>query len=691
MRQNPSPVEEKLSAEERQMMSATKHLQSVLHSTSPSSQLLAALQSAHCRPIDAAKDIKLFSFKSAQLNATTGAPDYSAIFSKPFTMDGAPLNFSSSSSSSTSGVQPVAFGSWSATATNPLKEAIIFDPTPAKVSASGTRGFHFKEARRADYNTGSGATPITTHVSDRMVQDQSMTTFDGWDGKSIDEWRLEDYTVLGWNSEGVLPDPNDTVLLDAPLPLTFASPPCVIYLLSSFPSRVAQLSAFGLHWMPITRAFLERQKWWRDQRATAAGEQMEHERTEKQRRESEKNEEEELVEALDSLGETYGSATAPTVENIPLELPPSPFTPDMLPSSESEDADFVTFYSVESALFSAPPAHELQQYQLRMVQLPAAIEANARALEEAESKGELADVGRLYMQRKHLQAEWEAFQREVPPKAELVEIRDTLRLPYGPVYLDGQLYFLLRSHDRALSTSLEQMRRVVIARVHLCGRITNQPRLFVGEKCTTRVSGYSLGNLRKAIFSSPSLSSGFSSLFPSSSPHFRLDRLLYSGKKDGWTGKAFHEKVDGRGPTVGLVRVEYYQAATSISETKSALFGFYVATSFRSEGEPYAGEGGCFLFTFHDAEGTDSGVRKFTARHSGAIYPTPAYGPVFVGPDGAWALSLVGQQARSVCASVGTTGLGFDEKETGQSFAATTLMGVDAATITDFEVYAAEG
>ena len=66
--------------------------------------------------------------------------------------------------------------------------------------------------------------------------------------------------------------------------------------------------------------------------------------------------------------------------------------------------------------------------------------------------------------------------------------------------------------------------------------------------------------------------------------------LLFRGCRDGWSPSDFHDKVDGKGATVTLVR------------TKDGVFGGYTDISWASSGGAEAQGGDSFLFYKRDGE-----------------------------------------------------------------------------------------
>ena len=67
---------------------------------------------------------------------------------------------------------------------------------------------------------------------------------------------------------------------------------------------------------------------------------------------------------------------------------------------------------------------------------------------------------------------------------------------------------------------------------------------------------------------------------------FRPLQLVYSATRDGWNARAFHERVDKRGPSVVLART-----------TSGGVMGGYNPTGWVNYGE-YRGSIAAFLFTF---------------------------------------------------------------------------------------------
>ncbi|MDR3474151.1 MAG: hypothetical protein P4M09_21055 [Devosia sp.] len=339
----------------------------------------------------------------------------------------------------------------------------------------------------------------------------------------------------------------------------------ILDLSASPPREVDSISAFGLVWAPIRSGFVKKAQ----EQIKRAAEQAELEKKKAEEEEERKKSEsaaddgaskmDELIEALDALP----TLTMPTVTEslVPgrSSIPASTLTPSMLPS-ESTSPDLVQFYSIESALFSAPPSAALGRYQQQMLQLPAALAANKAAMVEAESKGELGDIGALYIERKRLQAELRRMQTEVPPQADVVEVRDTIQLPYGLVPMGKQIYYLMRGSERDAWTG---HRKLVISNIHPCGRFLPFP--FASSHLGAPRTSF-LGE--SSIFDRRVHGEAFS-LVCNHQP-IKATQLLYRGSRDGLTGLAWHQHVNHKGgPTLTLVR------------TKSKfVFAIYVAAGF---------------------------------------------------------------------------------------------------------------
>ena len=102
-----------------------------------------------------------------------------------------------------------------------------------------------------------------------------------------------------------------------------------------------------------------------------------------------------------------------------------------------------------------------------------------------------------------------------------------------------------------------------------------------------------------------------------------LKKLLYRGTSDGMTPKAFHDKCDGQGPTLVLVRTE-----------KDWIFGGYAGTPWDSPPYPhYVDDPSCFVFNVVNPW-NDPITKMPVLQPERAMYCDAAYGPAFPGAFG---------------------------------------------------------
>lgn len=116
----------------------------------------------------------------------------------------------------------------------------------------------------------------------------------------------------------------------------------------------------------------------------------------------------------------------------------------------SREGDDIVFERTTKDVFEVPSAEQLHNQSLkaahdaRLLQLPRALEENAKALKLAAETGELAEIGALYLERNKLTAELERSSLSVQPHpSDCMVVRQQLRLPLGTHLLaDGQLMVL---------------------------------------------------------------------------------------------------------------------------------------------------------------------------------------------------------------------------------------------------------
>lgn len=200
--------------------------------------------------------------------------------------------------------------------------------------------------------------------------------------------------------------------------------------------------------------------------------------------------------------------------------------------ASTDQSRLITFYSVETALLDRP-SPELLSHQQRMAQLPAAVMSNAAAMKTAEASGELSDVGALFLEGKKLQAELAKLQADSPPGREILEVRDTMQLPLGPVCVDGRCYFILDAKQ-------QWQRETMITPL--------------GQAAAINISAASLPPDSK-ILTLQHLTNLAKMFAPTALPGLQL---MWSGERDGFTPQAFHTRCDQKGATLTVIRSGEY-------------------------------------------------------------------------------------------------------------------------------------
>ena len=97
-----------------------------------------------------------------------------------------------------------------------------------------------------------------------------------------------------------------------------------------------------------------------------------------------------------------------------------------------------------------------------------------------------------------------------------------------------------------------------------------------------------------------------------------LKKMLYRGTKNGMTPKAFHDKCDGQGPTLTLVRT-----------SKDYVFGGYAGSSWNSASGCVT-DPSCFVFNVVNPY-NDPVTKMPVLKPERAMYCGVAYGPHFPG------------------------------------------------------------
>jgi hypothetical protein len=273
---------------------------------------------------------------------------------------------------------------------------------------------------------------------------------------------------------------------------------------------------------------------------------------------------------------------------------PSSLLPSVLPSRTG----FVNFYSVEESYFSAAPSSSLAAHHQRLKQLPLALQSNEQALSAAVTANEPADIGALYLERKRLMAELERMQRDAPPAADILEVRQTMQLPMGFVAVEGKLFFLQSAATAAAaaaagaeSSGAAVDRRLTVAQVHPRGVFKPDP-FACGEDGSDaqefRIGFGGFSGLRGSHILGPEHTSALRRLFDGKRP--RLE-LLYSARRDGGTPAAFHQKCDGRGPTFTVIRC---------GDERGTIVGGWAGESWNTHNTQYGSR--VWLFNFGNKE-----------------------------------------------------------------------------------------
>jgi len=98
----------------------------------------------------------------------------------------------------------------------------------------------------------------------------------------------------------------------------------------------------------------------------------------------------------------------------------------------------------------------------------------------------------------------------------------------------------------------------------------------------------------------------------------KIGNILYVASKDGDSGRDFHEKCDGKGPTIVIIRT-----------TTGNVFGGYAGVSWRSDNtNSYSSTS--FLFRLRPSIGN---YAKIGGRRKRALFNGIDYGPIFGGGD----------------------------------------------------------
>jgi hypothetical protein len=276
-------------------------------------------------------------------------------------------------------------------------------------------------------------------------------------------------------------------------------------------------------------------------------------------------------------------------------------------ATTTEGQQLVQFFSMEHALFSAPPSAALAAHHQRLKQLPMALESNKAHMNAAMKNGEINDVGALYVERKRLKEELHRMKTHIPPEADIIEVRDTFCLPLGVAMIDKHMYFLQRN-------TIDSVRHRQLAAVQI-----HEGSHFNATPFGTHTKQLAVGT---SILTQQHMSA-LLRLFDGQTPSMQL---LWSGKRDGMTPADFHRHCDNKGPTFTVIRT-----------TTGRIFGGWAGESWNKSGGQYAAS--TWLFTFGLAIDSHP-VSKYQALSTAAgqaMYGISSCGPAF-GPDG-WGLA----------------------------------------------------
>jgi hypothetical protein len=243
-------------------------------------------------------------------------------------------------------------------------------------------------------------------------------------------------------------------------------------------------------------------------------------------------------------------------------------------------------------------------------ELPRALRANEEAMEVAEAQGELEDVGALYLERQKLLKELQALQRDVPPNADLVEVRDSITLPLGFVPLDGKIYFIQRKDLAGQSPISDE--HVGVAQIHPGGAFKPEP-FAADDGDDSEEDDGSVALARESMILTPKDNLALRRLFGDARPHMTL---LWSGRTHGFTGQEFHARCDGKGPTLTVIRArrddDEVDDDAAQTQTATRAFGAYTDESWRSHGQTFGGNN---MFFFSLGSGAQPRVSKVVPQH----------------------------------------------------------------------------
>jgi hypothetical protein len=135
-------------------------------------------------------------------------------------------------------------------------------------------------------------------------------------------------------------------------------------------------------------------------------------------------------------------------------------------------------------------------------------------------------------------------QSDIPPNADVLEVRDTLTLPFGRVSLEGRTFLLMPAEK---CESLHFTRKLAVTDVHPRGQF-NRPQF-----ADPTLGGFALSSKSKIL--QPKHIPG---LIRVCGGRPQLEELLYSSSRDGYNAADFHRLCDNRGPTMIFIHSSHH-------------------------------------------------------------------------------------------------------------------------------------
>ncbi len=432
------------------------------------------------------------------------------------------------------------------------------------MSSSSSSSSSIPSLTDSKYSQSNVAVHLLTELHGSLLTDEMLKTLEMAECRPmldavhvkmmIEQSTTKDQSTTKEESEQKTTSVSSTVV-SSKITSSFASAsPVVIFNMSmSPPVEVESVNAFGLNWAPMHEELLQdgSHKRTKFMHALTSGQVQIRESN------NNSNNNNSSLDTLDTLGTldtpSMSLTALPTVSTMPTShhveenknnASRSRFkslSPNLLPMPASEGS--VVFCSAQSALFSAPPSSALGKYHQQLKQLPLALESNAQAMLLAEEKGEITEIGALYLERKRLVDEQKRMQAEVPPNADVIEVRDTLTLPFGFIPLDGNMYFL---QPRSQKEQLSKKRKLALTAMYPCGKVNDDESTFADSNFEH--------NLRVLPGSKIITSQHIAGLIQVCEGRPQIKALLYRASRDGFKGSDFHRMCDDKGPTLMIMR-----------------------------------------------------------------------------------------------------------------------------------------